>query len=63
MRKSLMLVAAIIGGIGLATLIAIFLADRYGTFYPLCGSGLRADPKFNIPFRIYFKLLQKAEWE
>lgn len=43
MRKSWMMGAAIICGIGLGALIAILLSSRSGTFCPLCGSELSTE--------------------
>ena len=43
MNKSCLLTAGIIGGIGLGTMIAILLADRNGSYCPLCGSRLQVE--------------------
>lgn len=40
MRRSFMLGAAFIGGVGLGTVIAILLVDAYETACPLCGGRL-----------------------
>ena len=43
MYKSLKLVAALVGGLGIGVLIAVLLVDRYGTFCPVCGGKLGTD--------------------